>query len=329
MSPVPAPAPSLTVVAAVAAVVALVATAALLRLAPRLRLVRTDEQPRIGGLAIAVALAVVALIAPEARDAAVLLPALAGLALGLHDDLTDSPALLRLLALVGIASGAWFLGARVETVVFAGGDPIALGAFSAPVSVLWILVVVVGFDFIDGLDGLAASLGLLAAVALLLLGVSASLGIAVIAALATFLLAANRPPARAWLGDAGSNGLGVLVATLALSAPGPATAPTLLLIFAVPILDAGLTVIRRLRGDGGLLQGELGHLHHRLERLWGSPAMAVAELVGVATLCTTSGLLLALAPDRRGQALIGAVIAIGLLLWRTGWLSRPGGPGTR
>lgn len=318
---------SLLIAAAVAAAVTLMATLALRAAAPRIGLRADGEMPRVGGLAIAVGLVVVAAAFPEARSVPVLIPASAALLLGLHDDLTDSPPAFRLIALVAIASLAWWLGARVESVLLPGvADPIALGAASAPVTVAAIVAIVVGFDFIDGLDGLASSLGLLAALSLALLGAPTLLAVAVVAALATFTFGANRPPASAWLGDSGSNGLGMLLATLAASLPGPLPLVPVLLIFAIPLLDAALTVVRRARGGAGLLGGELGHLHHRLAALWDAPALALAELLGVATLCTASGLLLASAPERWLQALLGAACALGILLWRTGWLGRPVSP---
>ena len=329
MRGVPTADSNLMIPAVVAAVVTLIATVALKRLAPKLGLETDGQVPRIGGLAIALGMAAVAAAFPEARLGAVLVPSAAALLLGLHDDLTDSAPLMRLLALVAIAGLAWALGARVEAIALPGlENPIALGVASAPITVTAIVAVVVGFDFIDGLDGLASSLGLLAAISLALLGAPALLTVAVVAALGTFVFGANRPPASAWLGNAGSNGLGMLLATLAASLPGPLPLVPALLLFAVPLLDASLTIVRRVRGGTSLLQGELGHLHHRLVALWGAPAPALAELLGVATLCTASGLMLVDSPERWLQALAGGIAGVGILLWRTRWLSRPGGPGT-
>ncbi len=329
MRGVPAAESSLMIPAVVAAVVTLIATVALKRLAPRIGLGADGQVPRVGGLVIALGLTAVAAVFPEARSGAVLIPSAVALLLGLHDDVTDSSPLLRLLGLVAIAGLAWGLGARVDSIVLPGLEaPIALGLASAPLTVAAIVAVVVGFDFIDGLDGLASSLGLLAAIGLALLGAPALLTVAVVATLGTFVFGANRPPASAWLGNAGSNGLGMLLATLAASLPGPLPVVPALLLFAVPLLDATLTIVRRVRGGADLLQGELGHLHHRLVALWGAPAPALAELLGVATLCTASGLLLVGSPERWLQALVGGLGGVGMLLWRTGWLSRPGGPGT-
>ena len=319
---------SLSTAATVAGLGTLALSVACARLAPRWGLIRDGEQPRVGGLAVAGALALVVALVPDARVPEVLVPAGLALLLGLHDDLTDSPAWLRLLLLTGIAGVAWALGARIDAVTL-GGDPIALVALSAPVTVGLLLVIVVGFDFIDGLDGLASSLGLLAAVGLVLLGAPMVLTVGLILALAAFVFGANRPPASAWLGDAGSNGLGMLLGALAISIPGPLPIVPVLLVFAIPILDAGLTVVRRLRSGGGLLDGELGHLHHRLVQLWGSPVPALVELLGVATLCTASALLFR-TDGRARQALVGAGFGLVLLLWRTGWISAGrGGPGTR
>lgn len=206
--------------------------------------------PRGGGIAIVAAiLPVLALLA--LRDAAMgklVPPAAAGLLLvagiGWVDDHRPLAPALRLAvhaiaaALLGWALHRWGAG---PSVVAAG--------------VVLALVMVNVWNFMDGIDGLAASQALLAALAYAAFaggGPVAWFGLALAAACAGFL-PANLPRARIFLGDVGSGSLGYLLAVLvalSLSSAGWARAPLL----ALPLLafgtDAALTLARRiLRGE--------------------------------------------------------------------------------
>ena len=230
-------------------------------------------KPRVGGLAIAAALLPIALVT---GDGALLAPVLLATLLGAHDDATDSPAVLRLLALAAIAVLAAVL---------------VPGPLPWPAAAALVLCTVVGFDFIDGLDGLACGLALLGLAPLAAFG--SPFAAAAAGAVGAYLLASNRPPARSLLGDAGSNGLGVALGVALLSAARDhaSTPPVLLLsalaaLAAVPLLDLLTTVLRRAR-SGALFASETEHLHHRLARRGGKAALV--ELALAAAVCAGAG----------------------------------------
>jgi len=261
-------------------------------------------KPRIGGLAILGGLLVALVVDPDSWRAVV--PIAAATLLGLHDDATDSSARLRLAALLGIATGAAILS----------GSSIPL-----PVLIAWILCVTVGFDFIDGLDGLAGGLALVALVPVLVFAPTVWVA-ALVGGVFVFVMGFNLSPARALLGDAGSNGLGVAVALAAVSTEsavpnltGPALLP-LALLAAVPLLDLVTTMIRRATLPTGMFTSERGHLHHRLAAAHGRGSLALLELVGVGAICSFAAVLYASGTMGR-RPLIGAGIALSLLLWRT------------
>ncbi len=247
--------------------------------------------PRVGGLAVGLAF-FVACGAAGVLDGAVLLAPLA-LVLGLHDDLRATDARGRLLAITALGVAVWWLGPSVETLRLT--DVLVVDAPGPAITVLWIVGVVVAFDFLDGLDGLAGGVAALASVAWVGYAVASGdagrgLTSAALAGSLLGFLVHNLRPARIQLGDHGSNLVGFLVAVTALEAGGSAAGHPMVaagLVLGVPILDAGLTVGRRLRSGSGLFRSERGHLHHRLVdrgfghggavlRLWGATAVGAA-----------------------------------------------------
>ena len=268
------------------------------RLALRLRLVDGPQDgrrinkiaiPRAGGLAIAagVLAPILALVFYEnsishaiyentAVVVVLLVGALAALGVGLADDLYRPSAKLRLLALVGIAVMTWVGGHRVDEADLPWLGQIALGHWSLPVTVLWIVGVIVAFNFVDGLDGLATGIALISTVTLfayalidqnvlLMTWTGAMAG-----ALLGFLVF-NFNPASIFMGDAGSNFLGYLLAVVALQTSRKETTAVSL---------AGAHACARAASSGrcadhrsqgllrqGLFTSERGHLHHRLLQL--------------------------------------------------------------
>lgn len=137
-------------------------------------------------------------------------------------------------------------GLRFDS-VSAFGVEVQLGIFAYAVAVLWVVLVINAFNLVDGMDGFCGSLGLVATLAIGFLAYwsghvgDAILALALAGALAAFLRN-NLPPARVYLGDAGSMTLGLMISALAFRAcsNGPNTAvslPTLLALLSLPLLD--------------------------------------------------------------------------------------------
>ena len=173
------------------------------------------------------------------------------------------------------------------------------------VTVLWIVGVMVAFNFIDGLDGLASGIALIAALTMFSLAFAEHnlLWMTWTGALAGSLLGFlifNFNPASVFMGDAGSNFLGYVIAVIALGVSRKESTAVALFIpmlaVGIPILDAALTMIRRALLRTGMFRSERGHLHHRLlDRglshrttvlaLWGiSAVLAVSALTWVANI---------------------------------------------
>ncbi len=182
------------------------------------------------------------------------------------------------------------------------------------VTVLWIVGLTNSFNFLDNMDGLAAGVGLIAA--LLFAAAQVAVGsyfvpavlIVLAGALAGFLIH-NRPPARLFMGDAGSNYLGFLLGTLTVTgtftregySPLGVLAP--LLIMAVPLYDTASVIMIRIREGRSPFQPDRSHFSHRLVQRGLSPPQAVATICLV-TLASGLGSLLLHRVANLGEAAV-------------------------
>lgn len=151
------------------------------------------------------------------------------------------------------------------------GAEFELGIVAIPFTIFWLLGAVNALNLMDGIDGLAATIGATAAFALAgmcLIGdrqVDAVLALALGGALLGFLRH-NMPPASIFLGDTGSMLIGFLLGALALhsSLKGPTTvalaAPVAML--AIPILDSTAAILRRKLTGKSIYATDRGHMHH-------------------------------------------------------------------
>ncbi len=277
------------------------------------------------------------LLAALASGAAARLPALALLLAcagavwlaGLVDDargLTPGPKL----AVEALAASALYL--------FFGPDPFRITLFT-PVPFLWFLLTVVwivtvtnAFNFIDNMDGLCAATGLSTSLLFMVLGLQTGqlLVAALFAALAGALLGflpMNWPPARLFLGDAGSLLVGFLTASLTVlftfyeSRESPWVLAAPFLVLAVPLFDMTTVLWIRWRSGAPLTVGDRNHFSHRLLALGLSPRQ-VLGVVSALTLAigTTATLLYVLPPVASALALLQAagILAVVWLLERAG-----------
>lgn len=258
--------------------------------------------PYLGGVAVFAALA-----GPAASGRpTLLLPLALALALGLADDVVELSPRARLACEVGI-------GVAAAVVVPARGWVGAL------VTVVLVVALLNAVNLLDGLDGLASGVGLVSALgfAVVLDGDSQALALALAGGLGGFLVW-NRPPARIYLGDAGSYLAGTALALLLAVGFGDgqpvALTSACLLFVAVPVADTTVAIVRRLRGRRPLLQGDRGHVYDQLvDRGWGAPATSAA-CVAVQAALVTAGLGVAALPAL-GAAATSALVIMVVGIW--------------
>ena len=239
--------------------------------APGARRSHALPTPRGGGIGIALAALAACAWLAGARGEPVWLLVAAGLgvvaATGWWDDHRPLPVAPRLLAhalAAGLLAAALLLQGAGMAAALAGAL-LALGLVNA-------------WNFIDGIDGLAASQALLCALGLwvVLTGGAALLALVLAAACLGFL-PFNAPRARVFLGDVGSGSLGYLLAVLLASAfaasPAPAW-PLLLMGVSAVLADTALTLAWRVRRGQRVWQPHVEHAYQRWARAAGHPRVA-------------------------------------------------------
>jgi UDP-GlcNAc:undecaprenyl-phosphate GlcNAc-1-phosphate transferase len=164
------------------------------------------------------------------------------------------------------------------------------------ITALWIIGLSNAFNFVDSMDGLALGLGAIASAFFMLVTIDSAQP--VLAALAAAMLGAavgafffSAAPARMFLGDAGAQLLGFLLAAVGIAySPGRALLPqgvswfTPILVLGVPIFDMTLVVVSRLRRRLPVHRAGHDHTYHRLLRLGLDSTRAVVAMQIVAIL---------------------------------------------
>ena len=230
---------------------------------PNARSLHETPTPRVGGLGILAGVATASVWLADGALLPVQLAALALAALSVLDDVRGLPVALRFLAHF-IAAAACLLALGLT------GWTVLLGTLA----VVWMTNL---YNFMDGADGLA---GGMAAIGFAALALAAWLGnapglaafCAAIAAAALAFLRFNFPPARVFMGDAGSIPLGFLAAALGMFGVQQGVWPWLfpLLVFSPFIVDASVTLARRgLRGEK-IWRAHRSHYYQRVVLLGAS-----------------------------------------------------------
>ena len=299
---------------------------------PAARKVHDRPIPRMGGVALAagtvgVALPVIIRGIGAIRPAlVVMIAAAAGVfVLGMIDDIRGVSPKLKCLVLLAAASGVCAAGGCVTRLELGVGWTLELGAWGYPLTVLWIVGVTVGLNFMDGLDGLAAGIAAIAAAVLLIITLAsgqaalAVLMLALLGALAAFL-AFNFNPASIFMGDCGSMFLGfVLASTTALSAATTEAFAAIALpavALGIPIVDAVLTFIRRgVLERRSVFNAERGHIHHRLISRGIDHRRSVLLIYGVTLGLTALGMMLLLTQGWSSLAVLANLTVMLLLLF--------------
>lgn len=164
---------------------------------------------------------------------------------------------------------------------------------------LWIVGLSNAFNLIDGLDGLAAGLGIIASASFVILGLlqSQPLVVAFSAILATSCLGFlpyNWHPAKIFMGDAGSMFLGFVLAAISLLAIQKIARPIEILIpvffLAVPIFDTLLSIIRRTLQRKSIFKPDKAHFYNLLMNRGFSHRGAVIFSYGLAIFLSICGI---------------------------------------
>jgi UDP-GlcNAc:undecaprenyl-phosphate GlcNAc-1-phosphate transferase len=296
----------------VAGVLALLLTPLTIRLAHRLgaidqpneRSLHAVPTPKLGGLAILAGALVAGLIwlPADSESHAILIGAVAITLVGLADDVFDLNPAVKLAAqaaavIVPVSAGVTiddftvpFFGrltpGTVDLVTLPWGGVVHLGDV---VTVLGVVAVINVINLIDGVDGLAAGVCVISALTLAVIALSldrtaAGVLAALTAGASLGFLRHGFPPASTFMGDTGSNLLGYLLGVVAVQGALKTNAVVALflplIILAVPILDTGFVVAKRLKYRRPIYRADRWHFHHRMADIGFSQRRTLLYLYG-------------------------------------------------
>ncbi|MGM0501242.1 MAG: MraY family glycosyltransferase [Bacillota bacterium] len=244
---------------------------------PGERKIHQQSIPSLGGLAIYFSFIVTTIVLGiDYKFYALLMSSSLIVLLGIIDDLYELSALVKLGGQLAAAVILILLGVRIELITNLGGGVYYLGWLSVPVTLTWLVGVTNTVNLIDGLDGLAAGVAVIAAVTLGIIAYQQGQYqiLAVIAALVGSTLGFlpyNLNPAQIFMGDTGSMFLGFSLAAIAIiSYLKVITVLTILisvLALGVPVFDTIFAIIRRKAAGCPLFKADRNHLHHQLMKL--------------------------------------------------------------
>ncbi len=282
----------------VAAVVAALLTPFVARLAvrvgavdePRERGLAARTTPLLGGLAIlAGVLVAAAIFLPiDQQTTGILLgAALIALVGGLDDAFELSPA-VKLAGQVAAALIPVVAGVRVENVTLPFVGALDLGGeLGGALTVIGLVGLMNVVNFSDGVDGLAAGVCAISAIAFSIIAVDlgrtgAGVLAAIVAGAAVGFLVHNFHPASVFMGDCGALLLGFLLGCVAVQGSLKTNALIALVgplaILAVPFLDTGFVIARRLKYRRAPWSADAHHFHHRFTRIGFSQRRTVLYL---------------------------------------------------
>jgi len=302
---------------------------------PRERGLAERATPLLGGLAIFAGALVAGLVWLPAGYgeqphlwSGVLIAAGLIAAVGALDDRYELPPLLKLLGQIAAALIVVRFGVIVHFVTIPFLGRLNFGAAGGPVTVVGLVALMNVVNFSDGVDGLAAGVCAIIAASFAVIAFDlqrAAPGVlaALTAGAALGFLVHNFPPASSFMGDCGSNLLGLLMGCLMVEGAIKTTAVVSfvlpLILLAVPFLDTTFVVLKRLKYRRPIYSADSEHFHHRMARIGFSRRRTIAYLYAWTLMLAGLALALRFVPysDHKGHFYTGwtlVMIAIFILV---------------
>jgi len=202
--------------------------------------------------------------------------ALAIAAISLYDDMHGKSFTMKLMTQSGAALLVMTFGLVIDQLAMPWFGMVALGGLAYPITFLWLVGLTNAFNFMDGLDGLAGGVALIAGLAFAF--ITLDQGSTFIHLVSWILVAGvlgfmifNFPPARIFMGDVGSAFLGFVFATMAIIAARYDQSHTSFLVMPLLlfnfIFDTTFTLARRLLAGQRLTEAHRDHLYQRFNQL--------------------------------------------------------------
>ncbi|HZJ84760.1 MAG TPA: MraY family glycosyltransferase, partial [Syntrophomonadaceae bacterium] len=237
--------------------------------------------------------------------------------IGILDDIYQLSAKTKFVGQIIAASIAIYFGVVVQFLTNPFDGLVSLGFLSIPVTLLWIVGVTNAINLIDGLDGLAGGVSIIAAATM---GIIALLNGQLEVALIAFLLVAailgflpyNFHPARTFMGDSGSNFLGFILGCLAIMGTAKSVALISLfipiVILGIPIFDTFFAIIRRINNKVPIFKPDKDHLHHRLLALGMGHTQCVLTIYAISSVFALVAIFLSMTTNPKAMLILALLL---------------------
>ncbi len=307
---------------------------------PNERKVHDSVVPRVGGIAMVMAaLLAVMVVVPLGPEIIALLVSISILLIfGIWDDRSDLDYRIKFFGqFLAVATVVFFGHVLISRLPLTGFNPSSI-YITVPFTIFFLVGVTNAFNLADGLDGLAAGITLLSLAAIALLAYMANdtellpVIMAVMGSIVGFLRY-NTYPARVFMGDTGSQFLGIsagIVAVILTQRTNTALSAALpLLLLGLPILDTVMVIGMRLWEGRSPFSADSRHIHHKLLKLGFDHYEAVVIIYLIQASFIACAIFLRYESDELIITLFAGICCglLALLWWatRSGWKVRAEG----
>ena len=245
---------------------------------------------------------------------------------GIIDDIFElKPSQKMIGILLAALAVYWFAEVQMTTLTLPFIGIVHLGWLSLPITLLWIAAITNAINLLDGLDGLATGVTIIALFTTGFTGLfflpSANIYIVImiftLVAAEVGFLPYNFFPARIYLGDTGALFIGFMIAVFSLSGLKNATFISVLIpvmILGVPLTDTIYAILRRLLNKQSIAHADKRHLHHRLMQMGLTHRQTVLVIYGISMIFSFIALLYPLS-TLWGSVLLTIGILVGIELF--------------
>jgi UDP-GlcNAc:undecaprenyl-phosphate/decaprenyl-phosphate GlcNAc-1-phosphate transferase len=296
---------------------------------PKARGLGRGSTPRLGGLAIYAGALVAGLLFIETtsrthdRFVGILVGGTLITLVGALDDRFDLHPAIKLAGQVVAAIIPVSAGVEVDNITAPFVGAVDFGDAAGPITVIGLVAMMNVVNFSDGVDGLAAGICAISAIAFAVIAFDLERSHAAILAACTAGAAAgflvhNFPPASIYMGDCGANLLGFLLGCVAVEGAVKTQAVLALVIplvvLAVPFLDTTFVVLKRMKYKRKVYVADANHFHHRFSRIGFSERKTLIYLYAWTLLLGAFAVSLRFVPysDNHGHLDAGWAIVVGV-----------------
>ena len=287
--------------------------------------------PRLGGLAIFIGFMVsILLFVPiTSQMRSILLGAVIIVVLGVVDDITPLPAMLKFIVQIIAALIPALNGVVIQAVsnpnLLSDSPYWILGKLSIPITVLWIVAITNSVNLIDGLDGLANGVSAISATTVLVIALMASeaqvaIAMAALVGACVGFMPYNLNPAKMFMGDTGATFLGYILATMSIQGLFKFYAiisfAVPFLILGLPIFDTAFAFIRRIAHGQSPMHADRSHIHHRLIDMGLNQKQAVATLYVISAILGLSAVVLTTGGEQKAMLFLAALCIVAVVAAR-------------